>query len=795
MPGHRLLQAARRAFDGDLAVFGGPDIVPGLAGRVRAAQIEVVHRYTPWMMVACITNACVLVGAMAQTPKFLLALVWAGFVCPAAAVIYVRWWSARNAPPRSSVSPRAVHRTVVNAAIYGLAWGLAPILFFSGGSQTTDLVIVCLCAGMMCGGAVALSTIPVAALVATAGISAGAAFAFLRAGDGLHVLVGVLLVSYTAVLVKSSLSHANVFAARMLGHIQGEQQREVIGMLLCEFEESASDWLWEIDASQRMVHVSARLAALMHCPMDALVGKPFTEVIAPCADAFENMMNKERVELIARLHEGSPFRNLAVSVVVRGERRLWSLTGKPVWSVDGVIEGFRGVGTDVTEARAAEEKIRHMARHDALTGLPNRVFFYDDLETALARLKRSNEAFAVHCLDLDHMKEVNDSLGHASGDAMLVAVATRLRSLMTEKDTFARVGGDEFAIIQAGAASAEDASILAANIVQCLAGPLVVNGASIALGASIGIAMAPSDGTDADTLLKNADLALYRTKHTGRGAFHFFEPEMNARARARRQLEADLRKALQGNEFQLHYQPLIDVSSGRISGCEALLRWQHPQRGLVMPADFIPLAEETGLIVAIGAWVIRQACWQAVTWPDDIRVAVNLSAVQFRSPGLLAVIRAALAETGLDARRLEVEVTESVLISEKETAEAILGALRLLGVRTALDDFGTGYSSLSYLRQMPFDKIKIDRSFINDLMTQPDCAAIVHALIGLAGSLRMSITAEGVETHEQLTHLREKGCGEAQGFLIGRPGPAAQFAALINAQSGTGGSAAERAAA
>ena len=772
-----------KILDGDLTVFGGPAVAPALAGRMRAAQTDTINRYTPWMMCACIVNAGVLVFTMVGTPLFQLSLLWAGAVSAASLSVLVKWRRGRTLPARASVGVRTIRRAIVNAAVFGAVWGLTPVMFFAGDGQAADLVIACLCAGMMCGGAFALSTIPAAAAAAVLGIAAGAGFSFLTAGNSLHILVGCLLVCYAAVLVKSGVSHANLFAARMLAHFEAERQHEVIGMLLCEFEENASDWLWEIDADQRVVHASARLAQLLGCGAEDLAGRCFHDVIAPQADAADLTNDLERGALLARLKSGTPFRSIVIAVMAGGRRRRWSLTGKPIIGAGGAVEGFRGVGSDVTDAREAEDRIRYLARYDALTGLPNRVLFHEELEMALVRMRRGGEPFALLCLDLDHLKDTNDTVGHAGGDALLVEVAARQRGVIGERDTVGRIGGDEFAIIEAGAGAPERVSRFAQRIAQALAAPFAFNGVAVALSGSIGVAMAPSDGKDADTLLKNADMALYRTKETGRGAHHFFEAAMDEKARDRRQIEADLRQALSQNELRLHYQPLLDISSGLIIGCEALLRWERPKFGLVMPDAFIPLAEETGLIIGMGEWVLNEACKAAASWPSDIRVAVNLSAVQFRSPGLVPVITKALRQSGLPASRLEVEVTESVLISESQTAGAILNTLRLMGVRIALDDFGTGYSSLSYLRKMPFDKIKIDRSFISDLMTHPDCAAIVNALIGLAGNLNMSITAEGVETDAQLAHLRAKGCSEAQGYLIGRPAPVAVLVALLEAQN------------
>ncbi|ONF45858.1 putative bifunctional diguanylate cyclase/phosphodiesterase, partial [Methylobacterium radiotolerans] len=369
-------------------------------------------------------------------------------------------------------------------------------------------------------------------------------------------------------------------------------------------------------------------------------------------------------------------------------------------------------------------------------------------------------------------KPVNDTLGHPIGDALLATVADRLRSTVQATDTVARIGGDEFVILQAGIRDAAGTQALARRVVDLIGRTYMVEGHLLTIGASVGVALAPADGTDADRLLKNADLALYRAKLDGRGTYRFFEPEMDARMQARRKLELDMRQALARREFQLHYQPQMQLASGTLIGCEALIRWRHPDRGLVSPLDFIPLAEEIGLIVPIGEWVVRQACRDAVTWPDPMSVAVNVSPAQFKSDRLVETIISALAGSGLPARRLEVEITEGVLLQENDRTLQTLHRLRELGVRVSMDDFGTGYSSLSYLRSFPFDKIKIDRSFVKDLTSKPDGEAIIRAIAGLGRSLGMTTVAEGVETSEQMQRIRFEGCTDVQGYLISKPVPA-----------------------
>jgi diguanylate cyclase (GGDEF)-like protein len=435
--------------------------------------------------------------------------------------------------------------------------------------------------------------------------------------------------------------------------------------------------------------------------------------------------------------------------------------------------------TDITARRQAHQRIAHMASHYALTDLPNRVLFRERLEAELARVRQEGRPLALLSFDLDLFKAVNDTLGHSVGDALLVAVADRVRLLLGSDDVLARLGGDEFAILQIGAEPVAGAAALAARVAQALGQPFRVAGHQVSIGASVGIAAAPGHGDTPDQLLRNADLALYRAKAEGRGSFRFFEPTMDREAQARRALELDLREAFLNREFELYYQPFAEIASGRIVGFEALLRWNHPRRGLIGPAEFVSVAEETGQIVALGEWVLRQACAEAARWPAGLRVAVNVSAMQVRQPNLVQTAVSALASAGLPAGRLELEITESVLMRNNEQSLRVLHQLRELGLRIAMDDFGTGYSSLSYLRSFPFDRLKIDRSFVGELHRSADCAAIVRAILGLAARLGIATTAEGVETPDQLAFMRAEGCTEAQGYLIGAPKPVQEVRALI----------------
>jgi len=440
--------------------------------------------------------------------------------------------------------------------------------------------------------------------------------------------------------------------------------------------------------------------------------------------------------------------------------------------------GWVATHEDITEQRRSEAKIAHMAHHDALTDLANRVLLNERLEDALTRVHR-NEIVAIHHIDLDQFKAVNDTLGHPAGDKLLKMVADRLRRLVRESDTIARMGGDEFAIAQVAIADPADATALAQRIIKSMSEPFDIDGRQAVVGASVGIAVGPGDGTSPDELLRNADLALYRAKGDGRGTFRFFESEMDLQMQARRILEQDLRKALPAGEFELYYQPVVNLASNVISGFEALIRWNHPEQGVVAPGAFIPLAEDIGLIVPIGEWVIRQACATAARWPEDLHVAVNISAIQFRNPGLMQVIVGALAASGLPATRLEIEITETVLLQDKETTLAILHQLRALGVGIAMDDFGTGYSSLTYLQCFPFDKIKIDRSFVKDITENTGSLNIVRAVAALAIGMGMTATAEGVETREQLDKVTSEGCTKVQGFLFSQPLPVHEIERLF----------------
>jgi diguanylate cyclase (GGDEF)-like protein/PAS domain S-box-containing protein len=538
----------------------------------------------------------------------------------------------------------------------------------------------------------------------------------------------------------------------------------------------SSDWYWEQDANLKFTEVAGIDNARDRLDITQILGEtPLTQGNGV------NEADLARYKSLTAAHQA--FKDIVQTVRdVDGEWRFISFSGEPVFDRDGTFRGYRGIARDVTQTRRAEERIRRLAHFDELTGLPNRTMFMHTLQRAFSLAQRRSKQFALFFIDLDRFKNINDSLGHEAGDRLLQDVARRLRHHLRESDTVARLGGDEFVVLVEDCADARELNAIAQNILNALGRPYTLSGREYHVTGSIGISSYPADGLDPASLLKNADIAMYLAKDRGKNNFQFYSAQQNAHSFERLALESALRHALERREFALHYQPKIDIASNRIVGVEALLRWNHPDLGVVTPNQFIPLAEETGLIVPIGRWVLRTACAQSAAWRSDglpgIRIAVNLSARQFSDDGLIADIADALAEAALPPEGLELEITESMVMHNPERAVGTLSRLRELGIAVSIDDFGTGYSSLGYLKRFPIDNVKIDRSFIKDLPHDTDDAAITRAVIAMAKSLRIRVVAEGVETREQLEFLRAHECDECQGYFVSRPLPPAEFALL-----------------
>jgi diguanylate cyclase (GGDEF)-like protein len=552
-----------------------------------------------------------------------------------------------------------------------------------------------------------------------------------------------------------------------------EQQLRAQNVQLDAALNNIAQGLAMFDADQRLVLCNRRYAEIYELSPDQVtLGTTLLEIIRHRVGnkLLSDMSPEAIVDAMLRRRNDTHFAEFHSQL---SDGRCIAITVQPM--ADG---GTVSTHQDITEQRRSEAKIAHMAHHDALTGLPNRTLLDERLELAVAHAKRG-EIVATHLLDLDYFKNVNDTLGHPVGDKLLTMVADRLRRLVQEGETVARMGGDEFAIVQVQVAQPSDATALAQRVIDGVSEPYEIDGHQVVVGASVGISVSVTDGPSPDLLLRNADLALYRAKSGGRGTLRFFEPEMDAQMQARRLMESDLRRALVGHEFEVHYQPIVNLQSNEISAFEALIRWQHSERGMVSPAAFIPLAEEIGLIVPLGEWVLRTACSAAARWPDHTKICVNLSPVQFKSRGLVEVVIGALATSGLRPGRLELEITETVLLADAEATLAVLHQLRGLGVRIAMDDFGTGYSSLSYLQTFPFDRIKIDRSFVKGVAEDIGSLNIVRAVAALAKGIGMATTAEGVETQEQLDAVKAEGCTEMQGFLFSRALPSRDIERLF----------------
>jgi diguanylate cyclase (GGDEF)-like protein/PAS domain S-box-containing protein len=538
--------------------------------------------------------------------------------------------------------------------------------------------------------------------------------------------------------------------------------------LIGEYETSGKGWFWETDREGKLTYISDSVAKALGREPGDLTERPFTDLIS--AETSDNSSPSERT-LGFYLSSHVAFQDLIVRAKTKNET-WWSISGRPVHDEIGRFFGFRGFASDLTQMRQSEVELDRLARQDALTGLANRQALRRALDDALVSAVRRKLRCSMFLLDLDRFKAVNDTLGHPAGDTLLRLVALRLRDVIGKAGQVGRLGGDEFEVVLPSISDKTELSKLAQGIIDSLSRPYTINGTAVSIGASVGIVTSDYDDRTSDDLMRDADLALYAAKAAGKGCFRFFEAEMHDAARQRQLMESDLRVALENGQLHLVYQPCVDASSEEVTGFEALIRWEHPERGPISPVEFIPLAEEIGLINEIGEWVLRTACAEAANWPERISVAVNLSPVQFKSHALPTVVRMVLSDTGLPAKRLELEITEGVFLSNDDHVHEMIASLKAIGVKLALDDFGTGYSSLSYLQRVPFDKIKIDRSFVtgaSDLSGRN--ASLIRAMVGLASDLKMQTTAEGVETAEELQLVRDLGCSLVQGYIFGRPMP------------------------
>lgn len=747
-----------------------------LQARVRVEQLDVALRLVPFTVLVSLSVVQVIVYLFWNPANRAYLAGLEAAILPLTVAVLQQCWLWRSRPKPREVPVSFVRSTVLLAHVYGCLLASIPIMLFAGADSDGRLLIASSCAGLIATG-MSAAVLPRVAIGFSCLIIAGSFVGLAATGERFYTYVAILLAFYAVFICFTILHLSRLLKMRVVAQVDLERQQEFTHLLLNDFEENASDWLWETDAELRLQHVSPRLVEVARSSERQLLGLPLEQLLLPAVAPPDGHPSTALWKCVA---ERRAFRNLILPLNIAGEQRTWVLSGKPTFTNGTSFSGYRGVGSDVTEKRRSEERLSYLALHDPLTDLPNRVQFQQLLEVEHAQVGAGGR-FAVLALDLDEFKSVNDTFGHAAGDGLLRAVAERLRRFASSDVHLARLAGDEFAVLAKGSAARDRhaVALLASDIVAAMASPFAINGIRVSIGISIGIAIAPQDGCV--EIMRRADLALYRTKGEGRNGYRFYEAEMDERIEARRALSTDLWGALDRNEFLLHFQPIV-TKDARIRGFEALVRWKHPKRDFVSPAEFIPLAEETGVIIPLGEWILRQACATAAGWPSDVSVAVNLSPIQFRHSDLPLLVRSALEESGLAPSRLELEITESVFLEATPAIKAALAKLRELGVRLSLDDFGTGYSSLSYLRRLAFDKIKIDQSFVRDLPHEQGSAAIVRAIIDLATSLNMTVVAEGVETEAQRRCLLSLGCHELQGYLFSRPVPAEEAGSLTNRQ-------------
>jgi len=750
-----------------------------LARHFRARQIQALLGLLPLVAVGNAVNTVALCWVFWDLLPHAPLALWCVTMVMSLTVAGFWWRSLIDDHPRPQASRKAITVIQLSSVLFAVGWSIVPVWVFPLADHSGTLLIASVTVGTICAGAFMLSPVVQVAAAYVVVLGVGCVVGLWRSSYTQQGVIYMLLLVYMVIMIGVAYASGRVFLARLRAEGETERQKQLIDLLLKDFEENASDWLWEISSTGYLRHVSNRLATSFALPTKAILAQPFTELLAQMLPPDDDEAMAAWTKLNTCIRMGQPFRDLELVVEVGHELRCWSMSAKPLHDESGRASGWRGVGSDITQARRARDELARLANVDALTGLANRHRFSAELQRVAHDPTRVDAPCSLFFLDLDNFKQINDTLGHTVGDQLLKRVGARLKACMGEGDILARLGGDEFAVLSWRHASADQATALARRMLILLGEPCQLEDVLVEIKASVGIALAPQDGRDPSALLQCADLALYAAKAAGRGIHRFFEASMAEHARARVRLQHELGHALVAQQFALHFQPQVDLVTGQTIGFEALVRWHHSDRGLISPGEFNPVAEETGQIVPLGNWVLREACRQAAAWPQPLRVAVNLSAVQFRSSSVIDLVDEALRDSGLPPERLEIEITETALIDDHDAAEATLSALRARGVRVALDDFGTGYSSLAYLKRFPMDKLKIDGMFVRGLATEPDAEAVVTAIVGLARALHLGTTAEGVETPEQLVLLRALGCDDIQGYLVAKPMPGDQVAAFL----------------
>lgn len=748
-----------------LAVIGLRDPAEGDWGRLRGLQYASLAKLTFARLVAHALAALLVLQTYAGRVHVAFLIGWMALLV-GVLISGARFDRTLIDADRRRISRVEMHRQTLSSLCVALVWAIPMLAFSPFGDAAQRMTLWTVLAMLMTGMAVTFAALPMATVMFGGVVGLSGVCAFLFWGEYTAAAVAVAFVTIVSV---GGVEAARTFLGARVAEAGMAEKSEVVSLLLREFEEGDADWLWQVDGSRRVRSVSPRFAFALGDDPEDVEGKPLIQLISgPAWDSghFHSSLH----DLAERLKRRESFSNLLVRVSLRGSHRWWELSASPKFDENGAFVGFRGVGSDVTEQRESSEKIAYLARYDTLTGLPNRLMLTEALGEAMGYAEKWRTRCAFLMIDLDRFKAINDTLGHLVGDQLLALVSERLRSIMREHEVCGRLGGDEFGVVIRDAAQEERIVELSEAIIATLSQPYEIEHHILYVGASVGSAIGPRDGSTVETLLRNADLALYRAKDAGGGRHCTYEPSLHAHAEERRKLESSLRHALERNEFSLMYQPVVDATTEEVLSFEALLRWNSTEHGFVSPAKFIPLAEDTRLIVPIGEWVLRTACIEAMNWPDDVKIAVNVSGEQLLDPYFAETVVGALTSSGLSPHRLEIEVTESIFVRDGTNAQMTLENLMGIGCGVALDDFGTGYSSLGYLRKMRFSTIKVDRSFVQGAAKDnPESLAIVRAVVAMADALEMSTTAEGVETEEELACIRRLGARKIQGYYFGRP--------------------------
>ncbi|WP_291208659.1 EAL domain-containing protein [Hyphomonas sp.] len=748
---------------------------------LRKKQLDTVGNMIAVMLLANLLNVAVVLQSFRNSHVSSVLAIWGFCIIFISGLAVLRHLRTRKASLEGRVSDRHIDAIARSAMVIGLFWAAAPLFVLSSTNAEGQMVLSIVLAGMMFGGAFLLSRLPSAAYSYLVPIGIGLAASMAMEPGAVHHFIAVLTIVYVTVLVFAVRWTHLQFVEQHLNEAAVQEQTQLIGLLLRDFEESTSDWLWQTNAAGVLEDIPLVIDTSSDTSSFMKAGVQLTSVF---------VASEARRVLESTLDRNLGFRDIVLQVADGAEEECWiSLTGKPIF--DGPeFRGFRGVAADITQSKLIEDRMAYMAHYDGLTGLPNRVTLQDHLERVLRKPPAPNTVRALLWLDLDNFKWVNDTLGHPAGDELLRQVSARLNAMAEKTDIVARLGGDEFAlVIERPAGGALEAFFN--RLTEHMRKPYDIWGSTAHCSASFGVRVFDAYTTDPREVLKHADLALYDAKRTGKAQWRMFTNELEATALARVQIEAELESAIDNDELRVFFQPLVEAGSHKILGVESLLRWQHPTRGLVFPDEFIELAEDNGLITRMGEWVIRAALTEAARLPESVKVAINISPLQIHSATLISTIVNSLATNNISPNRLELEITESVLMTDTEFTLKRLHQIKDLGVRISLDDFGTGYSSLSYLRAFPFDKIKIDKSFVKDIESRPESRAIAMATLSLAKSLGMRCTAEGVETLYQADFLRDHGCDELQGFFISRAQPLDNLAHIIEVRRRASGEGAE----